>query len=230
MLKTNHKPRLAFKGFTLSELLVSLGVLGLIAGLTVPSIVVSVDKSKNRSILKEAFQIVSTITNAGVLNGDFDNITSWDFVTDNGAGSISNYISSKLNYSKQCLTSDVTSNGCTTGFPKVLNAGLALPNSTHNRHNARWILPNGAKIQFHRVGTDTTNGNFMVWTMTSKGCATELKSGGTNPDTIVIECRVTENSTVLDNWGLGQHLKPGMCGPFNINGWGYATDFNTVFS
>ena len=39
---TSHKPQ-AFKlGFTLSELLVSLAVLGLIAGLTVPSIVVAV--------------------------------------------------------------------------------------------------------------------------------------------------------------------------------------------
>ena len=40
---TSHK-----LGFTLSELLVSLGVLGLIAGLTVPSIVVGVERSKNR--------------------------------------------------------------------------------------------------------------------------------------------------------------------------------------
>ena len=48
MLKTSHKSQ-AFKlGFTLSELLVSLAVLGLIAGLTVPSIVVAVDRSKTR--------------------------------------------------------------------------------------------------------------------------------------------------------------------------------------
>ena len=46
---TSHKPQ-AFKlGFTLSELLGSLAVLGLIAGLTVPSIVASVENSKRRA-------------------------------------------------------------------------------------------------------------------------------------------------------------------------------------
>ena len=62
---TSHK-----LGFTLSELLVSFAVLGLIAGLTVPSIVTSVDRSKNKALFKETFQLISEITYNGVINGD----------------------------------------------------------------------------------------------------------------------------------------------------------------
>jgi prepilin-type N-terminal cleavage/methylation domain-containing protein len=52
------KPKL---GFTLSELLVSLAVLGLIAGLTVPSIVFSVEKSRKKALLKETVQLLNDI-------------------------------------------------------------------------------------------------------------------------------------------------------------------------
>ena len=55
---TSHKPQAFRLGFTLSELLVSLAVLGLIAGLTVPSIVASVEKSKKRTQFKETFQVI----------------------------------------------------------------------------------------------------------------------------------------------------------------------------
>ena len=204
-------------------MLVSLAVLGLIAGLTVPSVVVSVDRGKNRSILKEAFQIVSTITQEGVLNGDFDNITSWDFVTNNGAGSISNYISNKLNYSKQCLTSDITSEGCRRGSPGEP------PGSGYNKHNARWILPSGAKVQFYRVGADVINSSFMLWTITSKAYAYDMKQGSDNPDTLVIECQVTTNPNAVDTWGV-KLLKPGMCGAFQAATSSAVADFNTVFS
>jgi prepilin-type N-terminal cleavage/methylation domain-containing protein len=56
MLKTSHKPQAFRLGFTLSELLVSLAVLGLIAGLTVPSIVASVEKSKKEPSSKKRFK------------------------------------------------------------------------------------------------------------------------------------------------------------------------------
>jgi prepilin-type N-terminal cleavage/methylation domain-containing protein len=223
----SNKPRLAFKGFTLSELLVSLGVLGLIAGLTIPNVVASVEKSKNRSVLKEAYQLISSITNAGFLNGDFQNITSWDFVTDNGSGSIANYFTEKLNYSKQCLTADVASSGCTTGYPKSLDAPAASPTSSHNQHNARWILPNGAKVQFHRAGTDVINPNFMFWTVTAKGYSSEMNMSGTNPDTIMFECKLSADAALVPSY-WGTVLKPGMCGASVFSD--YATPFNIVLN
>jgi prepilin-type N-terminal cleavage/methylation domain-containing protein len=77
---TSHKPQAFRLGFTLSELLVSLAVLGLIAGLTVPSIIAAVDKSRTTAQFKEAQQIIQEIMSAGYQNGDFQNITSFDIV------------------------------------------------------------------------------------------------------------------------------------------------------
>lgn len=46
-------------GFTLSELLISLSVLGLISALTLPNVYNSVNKNKNNAVAKETFQMIS---------------------------------------------------------------------------------------------------------------------------------------------------------------------------
>jgi prepilin-type N-terminal cleavage/methylation domain-containing protein len=67
---TSHKPQ-AFKlGFTLSELLVSLAVLGLIAGLTVPSIVTSIEKTKTKAMAKSLLQATAEFFHTAYLNGE----------------------------------------------------------------------------------------------------------------------------------------------------------------
>ncbi|MCX5921224.1 MAG: prepilin-type N-terminal cleavage/methylation domain-containing protein, partial [Candidatus Melainabacteria bacterium] len=193
-------------GFTLSELLVSLGVLGLIAGLTVPSIVNSVDRSKNRSILKESVQIISAITQAGVLNGDFASITDWNLTTSTNPKGIVGYITSKLNYSKQCLTTDITSEGCKRGW-----AGQPA-NSSNNANNARWILPNGSKIQAHGAGGQNQwpyDGFIMGWTITTKPYANDMTVSGTNPDTFILVCNISDTTQVHARW---PSVKAGMCG------------------
>ena len=46
----------------------SLAVLGLIAGLTIPSVVASVEKTKNKALQKETIQVISQIMQDGVMN------------------------------------------------------------------------------------------------------------------------------------------------------------------
>jgi type II secretory pathway pseudopilin PulG len=181
-------------------LLVSLGVLGLIAGLTIPSIVVSVDRSKNRSVLREAFQTISAITQAGVLNGDFANISDWDLVNSTNPQGIVSYVSSKLNYSKQCLTADTTSEGCKRGW-------TAMPaNDIRNVQNARWILPNGAKIQATEpFYWDSAK---MLWTVTTKAYGADMIVAGENPDTFLLACNIGEQPY---DTGFGVTVKSGMC-------------------
>jgi type II secretory pathway pseudopilin PulG len=185
-------------------LLVSLGVLGLIAGLTIPNVVISVERSKNRAVLKEAFQVISSLTAEGVMNGDFAGITSWDSVNQNGAGSIANYISGKLNYTKQCLTADVSSAGCVrawVGSP---------PNSPMNTHNARWILPNGAKITADSSGL--FNAGFMQWIIVAKAYDDDIINTGANPTGINIRCNNTEDPILVD----GSVAKAGQCIGVNL--------------
>ncbi len=194
----------------------SLAVLGLIAGLTVPSVVQAVERGKNRSLLKEAFQTISAITQAGVLNGDFSSITDWDVVNSTSPTGIVGYISSKLNYSKQCLRTDTTSEGCRRGYP-----GTPANHAEYNVHNARWILPNGVKLQAHSSSSGYTfSPTNMLWTVTAKAYANDMVGlGTTNPDTVMINCNVTDTTITMH----GITHKPGICG-------GYATGWDQQLS
>ena len=192
-----------------------MAVLGLIAGLTVPNIVVSIDRSKNISTLREAFQTVSAITQAGVLNGDFASITDWDIVSSTDPKGIVAYLSSKINYSKQCLATNITDEGCRRGTSGKPASG------PHNAHNARWILPNGAKIQAHCPSY--FNASWMTWTVTSKAYAFDMTPTGNNPDTIYVTCNLLDAPQTV----FGVPLKSGMCGMYGAvyvsgDNWGAA--------
>ena len=57
------------KAFTLTELLVSMAVLGLIATLTLPHVFMSVDRAKKRAVFKESFQALQGATHQVALEG-----------------------------------------------------------------------------------------------------------------------------------------------------------------
>ncbi len=182
--------------------MVSLGLLGLIAGLTVPSIVASVEKQKTRSVFKEAYQIVTSITQAGQISGDFAGITDWDMVNSSNPQGIVGYVTSKLNYSKQCLATDITSDGCRRGY-----VGTAA-NSNYNVHNARWILPNGAKIQAYiSNGSSRWEIHNMLWTITAKAYADDMIMVGNNIDSTLIRCNASDSKVTV----MGVTINPGQC-------------------
>ena len=60
------------KAFTLTELLISLAVLGLIATLTLPHVFMSVDRAKKRAAFKEAYQALAQATHAAMMEGVAD--------------------------------------------------------------------------------------------------------------------------------------------------------------
>jgi prepilin-type N-terminal cleavage/methylation domain-containing protein len=60
------------KAFTLTELLVSMAVLGLIATLTLPHMFMSVDRAKKRAAFKEAYQALAQATHAAMMEGVVD--------------------------------------------------------------------------------------------------------------------------------------------------------------
>ncbi len=165
-----------------------------------PSIVASVQASQNRAKMKEAFKVISDITQNAYLNGDFNNITRWDTV-DRFPGSIVDYITNKsgLVFTKQCLTSDTTSKGCNVPNTYVLN-----------NFSARWILPNGVLIQAHAVSS-WWDSRIMAWTIVtdtekpvifgSTAMNLQCNSGGMVPG----------SWNVHGGWDSSQ-LKAGMCG------------------
>jgi prepilin-type N-terminal cleavage/methylation domain-containing protein len=57
------------KGFTLSELLISLSVLGLISSLTLPQVFNSVNNSKRKAVFKETLNMLNVMAQDASNNG-----------------------------------------------------------------------------------------------------------------------------------------------------------------
>ena len=203
------KHRKPFKGCTLSELLVSLGVLGLIAGLTVPSIINSVEKSKNKAMQKEAIQVISQIIQAGYFNGDFQEITNWDGEDPNS--DLVQYFTKKLN-AKHCPKGTVTEpcNHKLLYYSDVTNY--------HNNHSLRWVLPNGTQIMIpNSYYAKPWHFQFIIDSKPS-GSSSFAVAGG---DQIAIGCNPAETTSTGVGGGGWTYagIKPGMCSAPLGAGW-----------
>jgi prepilin-type N-terminal cleavage/methylation domain-containing protein len=99
------------KGFTLSELLVSLSVLGLIAALAIPSIITALEKNQKKARFKETYNSIANVIQAGVASGE---------LTDTGNLA---YFGRNLNAQKVCTNSGVE--GCWAGTDTPSNTSTA---------------------------------------------------------------------------------------------------------
>lgn len=138
-----HAPSLTQtrRGFTLSELLISLAVLGLISALTLPTIVNNVNKARNDALFKESFTALSTAVMEGVQTGmitDAGNTSPFPMVGNVHAMRAINYIATKMN------ATPYNYNVSGYGYPADNTTGLQtfqLPNgvvirSFHGGHHA----------------------------------------------------------------------------------------------
>jgi type II secretory pathway pseudopilin PulG len=116
-------------------LLVSLAVLGLIAGLTVPSIVISVEQSKNKTLLKETIGTLKTLTMS--YSGFSSEYPS--FIA---------YLKDKMAYQKYCPTTMVAG-GCRTTVPLGFGSAPSSPG---------FLLQNGVTVTLF----DYSNGGILV--------------------------------------------------------------------
>jgi prepilin-type N-terminal cleavage/methylation domain-containing protein len=98
------------KGFTLSELLIAVAILGIIAAFTIPKVLQDVGLSADKTRLKEAYGAVSSVWAAGFQEGTISSSTD--------ISAIHNYLFSKLNGVKVCRTS-VLSEGCLTHMSNI---------------------------------------------------------------------------------------------------------------
>ena len=179
----------------------SLAVLGLIAGLTVPSVVNSIEISKQKAVLKEDIQAISQIIQEGYLDGTFASITDWSVL--NTTDPIVQYFTSKLGgVVKQCARGTVTGS-CNTYH------GLGGPTSVVNDHSGRWVLSNGTTIAL--VG-GYVNSGYIGFTLNGKP---EFNNGVGKQMAILCNIADVPVSVISIN---GQAtslpvLKSGQCGP-----------------
>ncbi len=101
------KPRTGKEGFTLAEVLITLAIIGVVAALTIPSVVRNYQKQQTVTRLKKAYSTISNTTNLAI--AEYGPVKTWDMKTANegssGQGSIyfaQRYLIPYLKVSKDC--------------------------------------------------------------------------------------------------------------------------------
>jgi prepilin-type N-terminal cleavage/methylation domain-containing protein len=133
------------RGFSLSELLVSLAIVGTVAALTVPSLMNNVGSGRKQAVLKEVASVLQQINSQGIAEASL--VTA----TYDGANPINlsnwGYIRSKLNTVKDCPTSGVNE-GCFAPTSGVMDY-----HQTNQINGKATVLSNGAALSLGGFGT-----------------------------------------------------------------------------
>jgi prepilin-type N-terminal cleavage/methylation domain-containing protein len=82
-----------WQAFTLSELLISLSVLGLISALTLPNVYNAVKKQKEESVFREVINTLNVATNSGYMEGKIYSFAS-----------LVDFMKKNLNYTAYCAS------------------------------------------------------------------------------------------------------------------------------
>ncbi len=125
-------------GFTLAEVLITLGIIGLVAALTIPTLM---QKTNERETVAKVKKYYSVLSNAWKLayanNGKYNGTSSEDLY---------NYISPYLNISKYCGREK----GCWADVVvKSLDGSNWLNIDTNTRYYTKAVLTDGASISFY---------------------------------------------------------------------------------
>ena len=135
------------RGFTLSELLIALSVLGVIATFTIPKILDSGSNAQRNAILKEAHAALELASYEGYTLGQVNENIAY--------ASVINYFMGKLNNVKQC-PNDMVAEGC---WP----AGLDFAGTLYTEEDDPGMtLHNGAVINFWPGYTNASFGNTVL--------------------------------------------------------------------
>jgi len=149
------------KAFTLAEVLITLAVIGIVASITIPSIVASHQKRVLETQFAKTYRTLQTAVNLAI--AEHGSIESWNWA-DNFSLSqrkefFDKYFLPHLNVARYCFGADsVGSNGC---FPEnnyyyALN-GVLSDQVLESRYYPGAILADGSSLVFHNYNNCITN-------------------------------------------------------------------------
>jgi len=149
-------------GFTLAEILITLTVIGVVAALTIPTLLQNTNQAELKAAWKKDFadirQAAMLITNDN--GGSYLGLCS---TTGSLEGSVcyKNLFANKLNYIKSCETTEQTYGNCWSklGAFKFLNGDI-VPSMYTFAYIPSLILNNGSFVTF--TNYDSTDGIYTV--------------------------------------------------------------------
>ena len=197
------------RAFTLTELLVSLAVLGLIAAFAIPKVLSTVAESSIRTGQKQTIQTLQQLVSSGVDNGDFVAMT--DTTNNDNTDPIVVYLTRNLN-AQHCVAGNVDPPCDHAWAGAVANGGNA----------ARWVLPSEVKIW---VADGSFTGTRLDFNMDANpnGLSEEGRAGA---DLLAIRCNVGE--VTFDH--LGTPLQPGQCRPLSAGANSNQTTWDALYN
>ncbi|MBE7705674.1 MAG: type II secretion system protein [Cyanobacteria bacterium SIG30] len=147
----------SLKAFTLAEVLITLAIIGVVAALTIPSVVTNYKNQETATRLKKTFATLANTTNLAIK--DHGPIVGWDLGDTNQSGEqaaefADKYVVPYLRVIKHCGIS--TEEGCwysDDSLPRTLNNTLGL--IVANKH-PRYILSDGTLVAMFLVKNATS--------------------------------------------------------------------------
>lgn len=138
-----HKNKLNFKnGFTLAETLITLGIIGVVAAITIPNLMATYQKKQVATQLKESYSIIQQAVKLSQdENGE---IEAWD-TTLNGHNFFNQYIRNFIKWQKEYSSTELAQLA-----PRTLLNGSKYTGTTYTGGNsAHFTLINGAMISMN---------------------------------------------------------------------------------
>ncbi len=148
--KTKHITFNNYKGFTLAETLITLVVIGVVAALTVPTLIVKHQKEETITRLKKVYSEMSQITNKAI--ADYGPIETWEVEDGKTKEFAEKYMIPYLRVAKICDYNDTGDCAFETSLLKTPNDKFTI--STHYR----FILDDGTKIAMKVQNTTVPDG------------------------------------------------------------------------
>jgi prepilin-type N-terminal cleavage/methylation domain-containing protein len=195
-----------FKGFTLSELLVSLTVLGVISAMTLPTIFNNVNAGQTKAKMREAVQVAQQISYQVFNDGSYAGLSSYSVSSNTDPLVV--LLSQQLTGATKCEPNN-TLPPCDTNWNNLgLSDGI-------NNHAARWVLSNGVQLW---ANSYSVTSSALAWLIDVNGGAIGNVSHQAGVDQLSLYCNM--GSTPLTTWGnwgapTGNIIKPGQCLPLN---------------
>jgi prepilin-type N-terminal cleavage/methylation domain-containing protein len=191
-------------GFTLTEILVSLSVLGIIVAFAVAKILHATNEASMRTSYKTTVETVQKIVSNGMLNADFNELTDFDVAT--STSGLTTYLGSQMN-GIPCESDNTTNPHC----QMVWGTGTTAPTPVTGI-SARWVLPSGVRVWIPTaLGVD----GLLRFRIDARidGESTNDSSSPDLPDLLELTCNINDTTVTF----LGNSLKPGECKPSDAN-------------
>jgi len=191
-----------FKGFTLAEVFITLGIIGIIAEMTIPTLIKSYNERITVIKIKKAYSTAQQAYNLLIADG-----YTMESVFATGSDAY-NIFKSKLNFIKSC--------GTETGCWPSSNWGLYL-----NGGNCPWVT-----WPLSTVSGVLTDGTVVLIVSYGSACSTDLGDGPLNNTCGYFVCDITPTKT--PQWG--RNVFSFYITATGIVPWGSQYDINTPVS